>query len=78
MAYDAKLTNAALAKAVPHSCTAVETDDIVVKAKAVKSAVEIENLKRCQARDGAAMVRFLIWLEQEMERLTEAGTTVRK
>ncbi len=74
VAYDAKLTNAGLAKAVPHSCTPVETDDFVVKAKAVKSAVEIENLKRCQARDGAAMVRFLIWLEREMERLEESGT----
>lgn len=70
VAYDAKLTNAALVHSIPSHCIPVETDDYVVKAKAVKSAMEIENLKRCQARDGAAMVRFLMWLEESVSRRT--------
>jgi len=77
VAYDPKLTNAALVKALPAACIPVETDDFVVKAKAVKSAVEIENLKRCQARDGAAMVRFLMWLERTMEKQIESGDSPR-
>ena len=68
VAYDAKLTNASLVRAIPAGCVPVEIDDYLVKAKAVKSAVEIENLKRCQARDGAAMVRFLMWLEEAVPR----------
>ncbi len=66
IAYDAKLTNASLVRAIPAGCVPVEIDDYLVKAKAVKSAVEIENLKHCQARDGAAMIRFLMWLEEAM------------
>lgn len=83
IAYDAKLTNAFLVRSIPSGCVPVEIEDYAVKAKAVKSPVEIENLKRCQARDGAAMVRFLMWLEEalrhrsapEKEDRADAGPT---
>ena len=76
VAFDSKLTNAALVQAIPDTCAQLELDDLVVKAKAVKNAVEIENLRRCQARDGVAMVRFLMWLESAMAAAAAGGETV--
>lgn len=72
VAYDARINNAALINALPKSCATIEKDDFVTKAKAIKSEAEIENLKRCHARDGAVMVRFLMWLEGKREALANA------
>lgn len=43
--------------------------------KAVKNAVELEGMRRAHVRDGAAMARFLSWLEQAVPRggVTEIG-----
>jgi Xaa-Pro aminopeptidase len=76
VAYDPKLTNAALVRAIPAGCAALEADDLVVKAKALKNEVEIRNLRQCHARDGAAMVRFLMWLESAMEASSNGGEPV--
>ena len=76
VAYDPKLTNAALARALSSGCKAVEIEDYVTKAKAIKNPVEMENLRHCHARDGAAMVRFLMWLESAMTAAGEGGEAV--
>ena len=76
VAYDPKLTNAALVRAIPAGCKSVEIDDYVTKAKAIKNPVETENLRRCHARDGAAMVRFLMWLESAMAAAGEGGEAI--
>ena len=41
--------------------------------KAVKNAVETEGFRRAMERDGVAMVKFLRWLDEKMER-GEVGT----
>ncbi|MEO8669151.1 MAG: aminopeptidase family protein P, partial [Bauldia sp.] len=53
--------------------TIVEGADPAVLPKARKNAVEIEGARRAQIRDGAAMVRFLAWLDRTApaERLDE-------
>lgn len=38
-------------------------EDIVEKLKAIKNEIEIENFKKCQVRDGVAMVKFLNWID---------------
>ncbi|MDW8124065.1 MAG: aminopeptidase P family protein [Geminicoccaceae bacterium] len=43
----------------------IEADDPIRKAKAIKNPVEIEGAIAAQRRDGAAVVRFLAWLERE-------------
>jgi Xaa-Pro aminopeptidase len=58
--------------------TIVETRDPVVLPKAVKNAVEIAGHKAAQARDGAALTRFLHWLsvegpKGELDELTAAA-----
>ena len=76
VAYDPKRTNAALVRALPAGCEAVETDDFATKAKAVKNTTEIDCLRRCHARDGAAMVRFLMWLEKAVADMAADGAPV--
>ncbi len=76
VAYDPKRTNAALARALPAGCEAVETEDFAMKAKALKNAVEVDCLRRCHARDGAAMVRFLMWLEKAVADMAAGGEPV--
>jgi Xaa-Pro aminopeptidase len=51
----------------------VEEPDITTKLKAIKNDVEIENLIKCQTKDGAAMVRFIKWLKESVrkEKVTE-------
>jgi Xaa-Pro aminopeptidase len=34
--------------------------------KAAQNDVEIEGMKACHIRDGAAMVKFLSWLDKEV------------
>ena len=54
--------------------TLLDGDDPVQLLKGVKNPVEIENIKTAHARDGAAMVRFAMELEEKMaagEPLTE-------
>ncbi|QDX26720.1 aminopeptidase P family protein [Sphingomonas suaedae] len=46
--------------------TILATRDPVVLAKAIKNAAEIAGHKAAQARDGAALARFLKWAEAEM------------
>jgi Xaa-Pro aminopeptidase len=45
--------------------TVIEARDPVVLPKAIKNAVEIAGHKAAQARDGAALTRFLHWLSVE-------------
>jgi len=79
VAYDPALTNAAIVDSIPKGCKKIEISDYVVQSKAVKNNVEIENLKKSQSRDGAAMVRFLIWLEQNVnDKLITELDAVRK
>ncbi|MFO1037218.1 MAG: aminopeptidase P family protein [Geminicoccaceae bacterium] len=43
----------------------IEGDNPIVLAKACKNAVEIEGAVEAQIRDGAALVRFLAWLDRQ-------------
>ena len=51
----------------------IEALNITTKLKAIKNSVEIENLRKCQIKDGVAMVRFLKWLKENVgkENITE-------
>lgn len=44
----------------------IEHLNITTSLKAIKNKDEIENLKRCQVRDGVAMVRFIKWLKENL------------
>ncbi len=38
----------------------------VLDAKAIKNQVEVEGMKACHMRDGAALTEFFAWLEEEL------------
>ncbi|MDV7187687.1 aminopeptidase P family protein [Lutibacter sp. TH_r2] len=40
---------------------------LVQQLKAVKNEVEIENTKKCMLKDGVALTRFYMWLEETLE-----------
>ncbi|GAB2232077.1 hypothetical protein Droror1_Dr00011099 [Drosera rotundifolia] len=42
-------------------------------AKALKNPVEMDGLKKCHIRDGAAVVQFLVWLDKQMQELYGAS-----
>lgn len=63
---DASKTNRWLYKAIPAECKIIEGTNITTELKAIKNDVEIENLIKCQTRDGVAMVNFLYWLEKNL------------
>lgn len=39
----------------------------VTNQKAIKNPVEIQNMRKCHIRDGAALCEYLAWLEQQIE-----------
>lgn len=55
---------------IPKGCKIVKGTNITTSLKAIKNDTEIENLKRCQIKDGVAMVKFLYWLEENINRET--------
>jgi Xaa-Pro aminopeptidase len=48
--------------------TLYEEDSPILLAKAVKNEVELAGLRECHVRDGAAVCRYLAWLERELAR----------
>ncbi|MFW5927714.1 MAG: aminopeptidase P family protein [Thermoplasmatota archaeon] len=74
---DHKNTNKWLFDSIPENCEKDEKNpSITQNLKAVKNDTEIEHYKECQVRDGAAMVKFLHWLENKADsgEITEITT----
>lgn len=74
---DPSKTSIWIYEAISRDCTIVEGEDIVMTFKAIKNSTEIENFKKCQVRDGVAMVRFLHWIDSNIgkENLTEISVS---
>jgi Xaa-Pro aminopeptidase len=62
----------------PHSCcfalySKFKNENVLLKlsplalAKALKNTVEMEGLKKAHIRDGAAVVQYFVWLDQQMQ-----------
>lgn len=74
IAIDPAKCNYALYKAINKSAEIVEMPSPVFKMKAVKNAVELAGTNRAMHKDGVALVRFWMWLENAIakkERVTE-------
>ncbi|WBA81639.1 aminopeptidase P family protein [Endozoicomonas sp. GU-1] len=55
-----------LASAIPAPIHLIEDRLPTTDLKAIKNSTEIERMKECHRRDGAAMVRFIRWLESNI------------
>lgn len=66
--FDPSMTNACLSNAIPNKGAKIESPNYTTELKAVKNKTEIENFKKCQIDDGVAMVKFIRWLKESVER----------
>ena len=76
---DADKTSIGLYKAINALTSKIEDLNITTTLKAIKNTIEIENLKKCQIRDGVAMVKFIYWLKKAInkEKVTEISASDR-
>lgn len=70
---DPNKTNIRLYHAINSNTKKIESPDITTHLKAIKNEVEIKNLKWCEIKDGLAMVKFIKWLKNavDKEEITE-------
>ncbi|OZJ03546.1 hypothetical protein BZG36_04169 [Bifiguratus adelaidae] len=55
-----------------------EGRSLITDAKAVKNQVELEGMRQCQLRDGAALIKYFAWLENQLKngaKLSEVQAT---
>lgn len=66
-------TNVWLNNSVPEGVEIIEAPNITTKLKAVKNDTEVQNLRNSHIKDGAALVKFLIWLDDTLgkEKISE-------
>ncbi len=69
---DAGKTNVALYNAIPTTCTIMEGITPANHLKSIKNETEIEGFRNALLKDGIALTKFHIWLEEQMN----AGETV--
>ncbi|MBQ61776.1 MAG: X-Pro aminopeptidase [Gammaproteobacteria bacterium] len=64
---DETATNAfSVLRCMEHGCEIVAEKDPVLVPKAQKNAIEIAGARNCHIRDGAAVSRYLAWIEHEV------------
>ncbi|MDQ0150201.1 aminopeptidase P family protein [Eubacterium multiforme] len=66
---DPNKTSASIYENIKNKDNIIEHLNITTSLKAIKNKDEIENLKRCQVRDGVAMVRFMKWLKENLGKI---------
>src|SRR5699024_7200893 len=64
---DPNKINRWLYNGIPNECEVIEGMNFTTKLKAIKNDVEIENLKNCYIKDGVALVKFLYWLDKNVD-----------
>lgn len=63
---DPNKTNARLHRSIPNSCRVIESQSLPYTLKTVKNITELAGIRRAHLRDGAALVRWLCWLEERV------------
>lgn len=71
--YDSSKTNICLYNAINENTKKIEMANITTSLKGIKNEIEIENLINCEVMDGVAMVKFIKWLKNSVnkEKITE-------
>lgn len=59
-------TNVSLFNAIPTSCSIIEGISPINHLKSIKNETEIKGFRNAVIKDGIALTRFYIWLEQQM------------
>eukprot|EP00899_Mesostigma_viride_P027847 jgi/Mesvir1/8247/Mv12523-RA.1 len=64
--------NLVLGSLIPEGCSLQITSPVML-AKALKNPVELQGMRACHIRDGAALVRYFAWLDEQMQAKGAAG-----
>jgi len=72
---DGAKLNQSLYEAIPSGCTVRNCMSPVFKLKSIKNEVEMSGIRRAMAKDGVALTRFFMWLEENVAsgQLTEVS-----
>jgi len=76
IALDESRINHRLATLIPKKATIKATIRIPTMLKAVKNAVELENIRQSMVSDGVAMCQFLFWLDKTIGKETITEITI--
>ncbi|HSO77225.1 MAG TPA: aminopeptidase P family protein [Bacteroidales bacterium] len=70
-------TSASIFRSIPRKVRVKEDVSIPTRLKAIKNSTEIANIREVMVRDGVALTRFFIWLENNIgrERITELSAS---
>ncbi|MFF2752492.1 aminopeptidase P family protein [Psychrobacillus sp. NPDC058041] len=66
---DTNKTNIRLYNAINSTTKKIESPNITTNLKAIKNEVEIKNFKWCEIKDGLAMVKFIKWLKNSVDKV---------
>lgn len=77
VSYDPAKTNMWIVNSLSSDVKKIEEQNYTTKLKAVKNAVELQNMRASHIVDGVAMVKFLHWLDNNLgkEKITEISAT---
>lgn len=73
---DPDKTSAYIYGQIHDSVKKIEELNISTRLKAIKNNIEIQNLKNCQLRDGVAMVKFIKWIKENVDKETITELTL--
>ncbi|KOS69117.1 peptidase M24 [Lysinibacillus contaminans] len=65
---DTNKTNIRLYNAINSNTKKIESPNITTNLKAIKNEIEIKNLKWCEIKDGLAMMKFIKWLKNSVDK----------
>lgn len=63
---DGAKLNQSLFEAIPRSCTKINQLSPAFKLKAIKNDIELAGIRKAMLKDGVALARFFIWLEENL------------
>lgn len=73
---DPNQTNQSIFESIPEHCKIIQELSVPCRLKAIKTGDEIRNIRQAMRKDGVAMVEFLFWLENNLEKTTVTEFTV--
>ncbi|MGI5975537.1 MAG: aminopeptidase P family protein [Paludibacter sp.] len=75
--FDGNKLNRSLFESIPAACTVISMPSPVAQMKSIKNETELAGFRKAMIKDGVALTRFFIWLEENVGsgKLTELSIT---
>lgn len=76
--YDGVKLNQSIFEAIPSLCSKKNSMSPVFKMKSIKNATEMAGIRKAMLKDGVALTKFFMWLEQNISSLTLTEYSIAK